>query len=207
MVEVCPNDFVQRVSSDKGKMNSDKGDHVIEITNSSGDKINIVVESKAGENFNSTTKIKTYMDDAMKNRDSLIGIIVFDNVSRYKELSKSPFFMIDQNKLAVALDKENTDEDTALRVACVFARQLALQISTNSSSREKIDVRSIKSELETIYGSINNLRSIRIANSTAIKQVNKANDLLRDKQKAILDNITNIFEIINETNDKEAEEE
>ena len=84
---------------------------------------------------------------------------------------------------------------------------LALQISTNSSSREKIDVRSIKSELETIWGSINNLRSIRIANSTAIKQVNKANDLLRDKQKAILDNITNIFEIINETNDKEAEEE
>ena len=207
LVEVCPNDFVQRVSSDKGKMNSDKGDHVIEITNSSGDKINIVVESKAGENFNSTTKIKTYMDDAMKNRDSLIGIIVFDNVSRYKELSKSPFFMIDQNKLAVALDKENTDEDTALRVACVFARQLALQISTNSSSREKIDVRSIKSELETIYGLMYNLRSIRLANSTAIKQVNKANDLLRDKQKAILDNITNIFEIINETNDKEAEEE
>jgi len=147
------------------------------------------------------------MDDAMKNRDSLIGIIVFDNVSRYKELSKSPFFMIDQNKLAVALDKENTDEDTALRVACVFARQLALQISTNSSSREKIDVRSIKSELETIYGLMYNLRSIRLANSTAIKQVNKANDLLRDKQKAILDNITNIFEIINETNDKEAEEE
>ena len=81
--------------------------------------------------------------------------------------------MIDQNKLAVALDKENTDEDTALRVACVFARQLALQISTNSSSREKIDVRSIKSELETIWASINNLRSIRIANFFRYLRINK----------------------------------
>ena len=123
----------------------------------------------------------------MKNRDSLIGIIVFDNVSRYKELSKSPFFMIDQNKLAVALDKENTDEDTALRVACVFARQLALQISTNSSSsREKIDVSSIKSELETIYGSINNLRSIRIANSKAKNKLIKLMIFLGINKKQLL---------------------
>ena len=114
LVEVCPNDFVQRVSSEQGTIDSDKGDHVIEISSPSDEKVNIVIESKAGSNFDSTTKIKTYMDLAMKNRDSQIGIMVFDNVSRYKELSSSPFFMVDENKIAVVLDKDNTDDDTAL---------------------------------------------------------------------------------------------
>lgn len=202
LVEVCPNDFVQRVSSEQGTIDSDKGDHVIEISNPSDEKVNIVIESKAGSNFDSTTKIKTYMDLAMKNRDSQIGIMVFDNVSRYKELSSSPFFMVDENKIAVVLDKDNTDDDTALRVACVFARQLALQISTTSSSREKVDVSSIKSELETIYGSISNLRAIRIANSKAKEQIERANGLLEEKQRTIIDNIDNIFEIISATNDE-----
>ena len=33
-------------------------------------------------------------------------------------------FIIDNNKLAVVLDKENTDDDTAFRVCYVYARQL-----------------------------------------------------------------------------------
>ena len=160
------------------------------------------MNQKFGSNFDSTTKIKTYMDLAMKNRDSQIGIMVFDNVSRYKELSSSPFFMVDENKIAVVLDKDNTADDTALRVACVFARQLALQISTTSGSREKVDVSSIKSELETIYGSISNLRAIRIANSKAKEQIERANGLLEEKQRTIIDNIDNIFEIISTTNDE-----
>ena len=197
---------MQRVSSEQGTIDSDKGDHVIEISSPSDEKVNIVIESKAGSNFDSTTKIKTYMDLAMKNRDSQIGIMVFDNVSRYKELSSSPFFMVDENKIAVVLDKDNTDDDTALRVACVFARQLALQISTTSGSREKVDVSSIKSELETIYGSISNLRAIRIANSKAKEQIERANGLLEEKQRTIIDNIDNIFEIISATNDEKGKQ-
>ena len=125
LVDLAPNDFVSRVSKEKGSVaKSDKGDHVLTISQGNENEVNIVFESKSGNDFDSTSKIKKYLDEAMKNRDSEVGVMVFDEISRYKELSANPFFIIDENKLAVYLDKENSVDDTAFRVCYVYARQL-----------------------------------------------------------------------------------
>ena len=198
LVDLAPNDFVSRVSKEKGAVaKSDKGDHVLTISNPGEEDINIVFESKSGNDFDSTSKIKKYLDEAIKNRNSVVGVMVFDQISRYKELSSNPMFIIDNNKLAVVLDKENTDDDTAFRVCYVYARQLALQMSKTKNQSNTIDFDFLESQLNKIFTTINNLRAIRIANTEAKSQITRADDLLKEKQEEIKDSLEQIFESLN----------
>jgi len=198
LVDLAPNDFVSRVSKEKGSVaKSDKGDHVLTISNPGEEDINIVFESKSGNDFDSTSKIKKYLEEAIKNRNSVVGVMVFDQASRYKELSTNPMYIIDNNKLAVVLDKDNIDDDTAFRVCYVYARQLALQMSKSKSKINTIDFDFLESQLDLIFTSINNLRAIRMANTEAKTQISKADDLLREKQEAIKNNLNHIFESLN----------
>tara|TARA_B100001989_G_C24528025_1_gene459842 strand:+ start:280 stop:1563 length:1284 start_codon:yes stop_codon:yes gene_type:complete len=198
LVDLAPNDFVSRVSKEKGSVaKSDKGDHVLTISNPGEEDINIVFESKSGKDFDSTSKIKKYLDEAIKNRNSVVGVMVFDHESRYKKLSSNPMFIIDNNKLAVVLDKENTDDDTAFRVCYVYARQLALQMSKTKSEGNIIDFDFLESQLDLIFTAINNVRAIRMANTEAKSQISKADDLLKEKQEAIKNNLNHIFESLN----------
>lgn len=195
LVDLAPNDFVSRVSKEKGAVaKSDKGDHVLTISNPGEEDINIVFESKSGNDFDSTSKIKKYLDEAIKNRNSVVGVMVFDQISRYKELSSNPMFIIDNNKLAVVLDKENTDDDTAFRVCYVYARQLALQMSKTKNQSNTIDFDFLESQLNNIFTTINNLRAIRIANTEAKSQITRADDLLKEKQEEIKNSLEQIFE-------------
>jgi len=198
LVDLAPNDFVSRVSKEKGSVaKSDKGDHVLTISNPGEEDINIVFESKSGNDFDSTSKIKKYLEEAIKNRNSVVGVMVFDQATRYKELSTNPMYIIDNNKLAVVLDKDNIDDDTAFRVCYVYARQLALQMSKSKSKINTIDFDFLESQLDLIFTSINNLRAIRMANTEAKTQISKADDLLREKQEAIKNNLNHIFESLN----------
>jgi len=198
LVDLAPNDFVSRVSKEKGSVaKSDKGDHVLTISNPGEEDINIVFESKSGNDFDSTSKIKKYLEEAIKNRNSVVGVMVFDQASRYKEISTNPMYIIDNNKLAVVLDKDNIDDDTAFRVCYVYARQLALQMSKSKSKINTIDFDFLESQLDLIFTSINNLRAIRMANTEAKTQISKADDLLREKQEAIKNNLNHIFESLN----------
>ena len=43
--------WTSKLGSEQGTIDSDKGDHVIEISSPSDEKVNIVIESKAGSNF------------------------------------------------------------------------------------------------------------------------------------------------------------
>ena len=129
----------------------------------------------------------------MKNRDSEVGVMVFDEISRYKELSANPFFIIDENKLAVYLDKENSVDDTAFRVCYVYARQLALKISKTNVTSNEVDLSMLEDELNNIFGEINNLRAIKMANSEAVGQIEKSTQLLEGKQTKIKTSLQNLF--------------
>ena len=194
LVELAPNDFVSRVSKEKGSVaKSDKGDHVLTISQGNENEVNIVFESKSGNDFDSTSKIKKYLDEAMKNRDSEVGVMVFDEISRYKELSSNPFFIIDENKLAVYLDKDNSIDDTAFRVCYVYARQLALKISKTNVTSNEVDLSMLHDELNDIFTEINNLRAIKMANTEAKGQIDKSNELLEGKQTKIKKSLEKLF--------------
>ena len=194
LVELAPNDFVSRVSKEKGSVaKSDKGDHVLTISQGNENEVNIVFESKSGNDFDSTSKIKKYLDEAMKNRDSEVGVMVFDEISRYKELSANPFFIIDENKLAVYLDKENSVDDTAFRVCYVYARQLALKISKTNVTSNEVDLSMLLDELNDIFTEINNLRAIKMANTEAKGQIDKSTQLLEGKQTKIKKSLEKLF--------------
>ena len=194
LVELAPNDFVSRVSKEKGSVaKSDKGDHVLTISQGNENEVNIVFESKSGNDFDSTSKIKKYLDEAMKNRDSEVGVMVFDEISRYKELSANPFFIIDENKLAVYLDKENSEDDTAFRVCYVYARQLALKISKTNVTSKEVDLSMLHDELNDIFTEINNLRAIKMANTEAKGQIDKSTQLLEGKQTKIKKSLEKLF--------------
>ena len=194
LVELAPNDFVSRVSKEKGSVaKSDKGDHVLTISQGNENEVNIVFESKSGNDFDSTSKIKKYLDEAMKNRDSEVGVMVFDEISRYRELSANPFFIIDENKLAVYLDKENSEDDTAFRVCYVYARQLALKISKTNVTSNEVDLSMLHDELNDIFTEINNLRAIKLANTEAKGQIDKSTQLLEGKQTKIKKSLEKLF--------------
>ena len=194
LVELAPNDFVSRVSKEKGSVaKSDKGDHVLTISQGNENEVNIVFESKSGNDFDSTSKIKKYLDEAMKNRDSEVGVMVFDEISRYKELSSNPFFIIDENKLAVYLDKDNSVDDTAFRVCYVYARQLALKISKTNVTSNEVDLSMLHDELNKIYTEISNLRAIKMANTEARGQIDKSSQLLEGKQTKIKASLEKLF--------------
>ena len=194
LVDLAPNDFVSRVSKEKGSVaKSDKGDHVLTISQGNENEVKIVFESKSGNDFDSTSKIKKYLDEAMKNRDSEVGVMVFDEISRYKELSANPFFIIDENKLAVYLDKENSEDDTAFRVCYVYARQLALKISKTNVTSNEVDLSMLHDELNDIFTEINNLRAIKMANTEAKGQIDKSTQLLEGKQTKIKKSLEKLF--------------
>jgi len=194
LVDLAPNDFVSRVSKEKGSVaKSDKGDHVLTISQGNENEVKIVFESKSGNDFDSTSKIKKYLDEAMKNRDSEVGVMVFDEISRYKELSANPFFIIDENKLAVYLDKENSQDDTAFRVCYVYARQLALKISKTNVTSNEVDLSMLHDELNDIFTEINNLRAIKLANTEAKGQIDKSTQLLEGKQSKIKKSLEKLF--------------
>ena len=194
LVDLAPNDFVSRVSKEKGSVaKSDKGDHVLTISQGNENEVNIVFESKSGNDFDSTSKIKKYLDEAIKNRDSEVGVMVFDKISRYKELSSNPFFIIDENKLAVYLDKENSQDDTAFRVCYVYARQLALKISKTNVTSNEVDLSMLQDELNDIFTEINNLRAIKLANTEAKGQIDKSTQLLEGKQAKIKKSLEKLF--------------
>ena len=194
LVDLAPNDFVSRVSKEKGSVaKSDKGDHVLTISQGNENEVKIVFESKSGNDFDSTSKIKKYLDEAMKNRDSEVGVMVFDEISRYKELSANPFFIIDENKLAVYLDKENSEDDTAFRVCYVYARQLALKISKTNVTSNEVDLSMLHDELNDIFTEINNLRAIKLANTEAKGQIDKSTQLLEGKQSKIKKSLEKLF--------------
>jgi len=194
LVDLAPNDFVSRVSKEKGSVaKSDKGDHVLTISQGNENEVKIVFESKSGNDFDSTSKIKKYLDEAMKNRDSEVGVMVFDEISRYKELSANPFFIIDENKLAVYLDKENSQDDTAFRVCYVYARQLALKISKTNVTSNEVDLSMLHDELNDIFTEINNLRAIKLANTEAKGQIDKSTQLLEGKQNKIKKSLEKLF--------------
>ena len=194
LVELAPNDYVARVSKEKGSVaKSDKGDHVLTISQGNENEVNIVFESKSGNDFDSTSKIKKYLDEAMKNRDSEVGVMVFDEISRYKELSSNPFFIIDENKLAVYLDKDNSVDDTAFRVCYVYARQLALKISKTNVTSNEVDLSILHDELSNIFTEINNIRAIKMANTEAKGQIDKSTQLLEGKQTKIKNSLEKLF--------------
>lgn len=200
LVELAPNDFVSRVSKEKGSVaKSDKGDHVLTISQGNKNEVNIVFESKSGNDFDSTSKIKKYLDEAMKNRNSEVGVMVFDEISRYKELSSNPFFIIDENKLAVYLDKDDSVDDTAFRVCYVYARQLALKLSKTNVTSNEVDLSMLQDELNNIFSEINNLRAIKMANTEAKGQIDKSTELLEGKQTKIKTSLQNLFTELEES--------
>lgn len=200
LVELAPNDFVSRVSKEKGSVaKSDKGDHVLTISQGNKNEVNIVFESKSGNDFDSTSKIKKYLDEAMKNRNSEVGVMVFDEISRYKELSSNPFFIIDENKLAVYLDKDDSVDDTAFRVCYVYARQLALKLSKTNVTSNEVDLSMLQDELNNIFNEINNLRAIKMANTEAKGQIDKSTELLESKQTKIKTSLQNLFTELEES--------
>ena len=72
-------DIVEFTGGTTGKLaRNKKGDHVVTFANEDGSLSNIkaVFESKDDKSFNSVTKVRDELDEAMKNRESSVGVFV-----------------------------------------------------------------------------------------------------------------------------------
>ena len=57
----------------------------------------------------------------------------------------------------------------------------------------EVDLSMLEDELNNIFGEINNLRAIKMANSEAVGQIEKSTQLLEGKQTKIKTSLQNLF--------------
>jgi hypothetical protein len=149
-------DYVENVSTEKGKLGEKKGDFVIVINDpiTEGKPPRIVVEAKTGTNLALTQKgLLGDLDGAIQNREASFAIAVTesvfsDAVGCYREIEK--------DKIICALG----DNGLPLEVAYKVARTRIL-LNLHRESKKEIDTGSICGIIDKIGNDLNAVQGIK----------------------------------------------
>jgi hypothetical protein len=129
-------------------------------------------------------KIQDELGEAMRNREALAAIAVFD--SQANAPTAVPFHYIDDTAIVV-LDDEGTD-DGALRLAYMWARWTVRRKLTNDTG-ETIDHERVRALIEQARRSIERVSTVRRCHSRATNAIAEARtetDLLADEVRDVL---------------------
>ncbi len=127
-------DVIENVGDTEGYLGSKAGDHVLTVSNSDGDSVRVVFESK--DRKLSLRKTAEELTEAAKNRNAEVAVAVFS--AQANAPANSPLSRIGPGRYVVVYDKETQDE-LALRVAYQSSRSEAITLLQRKDCG-KIDV-------------------------------------------------------------------
>ena len=159
-------DVVEFTGGTSGKLaRNKKGDHVITFANEDGSLSNIkaVFESKDDKSFNSVTKVRDELDEAMKNRESSVGVFVVKNQENINKITSELFFPFGEKYSVVVYNEEIGD--LALQLAYLWAKITAYKLSEEVHSDFSID--DVVSSVSNLQGKLNVFKDIKKNNDTA----------------------------------------
>ena len=144
-------DIVEFTGGTTGKLaRNKKGDHVGTFANDDGSLSNIkaVFESKDDKSFNSVTKVRDELEEAMKNRESSVGVFVVKNQENINKITSELFSPFGEKYSVVVYNEEIGD--LALQLAYLWAKITAYKLSEEVHSDFSID---------DVVSSVSNLQS------------------------------------------------
>lgn len=159
-------DVVEFTGGTTGKLaRNKKGDHVITFANEDGSlsNINAVFESKDDKSFNSFTKVRDELDEAMKNRESSVGVFVVKNQENINKITSELFFPFGEKYSVVVYNEEIGD--LALQLAYLWAKITAYKLSEEVHSDFSID--DVVSSVSNLQGKLSLFKDIKKNNDTA----------------------------------------
>ena len=159
-------DVVEFTGGTSGKLaRNKKGDHVITFANEDGSLSNIkaVFESKDDKSFNSFTKVRDELDEAMKNRESSVGVFVVKNQENINKITSELFFPFGEKYSVVVYNEEIGD--LALQLAYLWAKITAYKLSDEVHSDFSID--DVVSSVSNLQGKLSVFKEIKKNNDTA----------------------------------------
>ena len=159
-------DVVEFTGGTTGKLaRNKKGDHVITFANEDGSlsNINAVFESKDDKSFNSFTKVRDELDEAMKNRESSVGVFVVKNQENINKITSELFFPFGEKYSVVVYNEEIGD--LALQLAYLWAKITAYKLSEEVHSDFSID--DVVSSVSNLQGKLSVFKDIKKNNDTA----------------------------------------
>jgi hypothetical protein len=179
-------DAIENVGDTEGYLGSKAGDHVLTISNSNGDSIRVVFESK--DRKLSLRKTCEELTDAAKNRQADVAVAVFS--AQTNAPANSPLSRIGEGRYVVVYDKDTQDE-LALRVGYQAARAEAITLLQRKDCGE-IDVDFVLARVAEARAQLDLINQVEKGLNQAQSGIDSSRTTahdLRDRLREILDRL------------------
>ena len=190
-------DIVEFTGGTTGKLaRNKKGDHVVTFANEDGSLSNIkaVFESKDDKSFNSVTKVRDELDEAMKNRESSVGVFVVKNQENINKITSELFSPFGEKYSVVVYNEEIGD--LALQLAYLWAKITAYKLSEEVHSDFSID--DVVSSVSNLQSKLSVFKDIKKNNDTAAQATADNKALINQIRSELKDGFEEIRGLLDE---------
>ena len=190
-------DIVEFTGGTTGKLaRNKKGDHVVTFANEDGSLSNIkaVFESKDDKSFNSFTKVRDELDEAMKNRESSVGVFVVKNQENINKITSELFSPFGEKYSVVVYNEEIGD--LALQLAYLWAKITAYKLSEEVHSDFSID--DVVSNVSNLQSKLSVFKDIKKNNDTAAQATADNKALINQIRSELKDGFEEIRSLLEE---------
>ena len=190
-------DVVEFTGGTTGKLaRNKKGDHVVTFANEDGSLSNIkaVFESKDDKSFNSFTKVRDELDEAMKNRESSVGVFVVKNQENINKITSELFSPFGEKYSVVVYNEEVGD--LALQLAYLWAKITAYKLSEEVHSDFSID--DVVSSVSNLQSKLSVFKDIKKNNDTAAQATADNKALINQIRSELKDGFEEIRSLLEE---------
>ena len=190
-------DIVEFTGGTTGKLaRNKKGDHVVTFANEDGSLSNIkaVFESKDDKSFNSVTKVRDELEEAMKNRESSVGVFVVKNQENINKITSELFSPFGEKYSVVVFNEEIGD--LALQLAYLWAKITAYKLSEEVHSDFSID--DVVSSVSNLQSKLSVFKDIKKNNDTAAQATADNKALINQIRSELKDGFEEIRGLLDE---------
>lgn len=190
-------DIVEFTGGTTGKLaRNKKGDHVVTFANEDGSLSNIkaVFESKDDKSFNSVTKVRDELEEAMKNRESSVGVFVVKNQEYINKITPELFSPFGE-KYSIAVYNEEIG-DLALQLAYLWAKITAYKLSEEVHSDFSIE--DVVSSVSNLQSKLSMFKDIKKNNDTAAQATADNKALINQIRSELKDGFEEIRGLLEE---------
>ena len=190
-------DIVEFTGGTTGKLaRNKKGDHVVTFANEDGSlsNIKVVFESKDDKSFNSVTKVRDELEEAMKNRESSVGVFVVKNQENINKITSELFSPFGEKYSVVVYNEEIGD--LALQLAYLWAKITAYRLSEEVHSDFSID--DVVSSVSNLQSKLSVFKDIKKNNDTAAQATADNKALINQIRSELKDGFEEIRGLLEE---------
>ncbi len=190
-------DIVEFTGDTTGKLaRNKKGDHVVTFANEDGSLSNIkaVFESKDDKSFNSVTKVRNELEEAIKNRESSVGVFVVKNQENINKITSELFSPFGEKYSVVVYNEEIGD--LALQLAYLWAKITAYKLSEEVHSDFSID--DVVSSVSNLQNKLSVFKDIKKNNDTAAQATANNKALINQIRSELQDGFEEIRGLLEE---------